>query len=198
MLALYVPRKKKSAIEWPTSGFFNAPRLIAPNGSNAPAPMSDDLSSPLPLFTARSWAVAGTALPGASMPPPADVTTGLDLFQAAPETTTDGYSQWKAAMAAEKAAAEATRRRAELPVQADADGFARWKQESEDARRAFEKRWGIPTGKQVRVQLRGESREREGILRPVEEPQGSLAKQLRLTLGGHTFPASQIESLVRV
>ncbi|WP_395748506.1 hypothetical protein [Prosthecobacter sp.] len=149
----------------------------------------------LPLFTSRTWAVAGAPLTRSTPPP--DVTAGLDLFQAGPDTATDGYAAWKAAMAAEKAAAEASRRSAELPVQSDADGFSRWKQEAEDARRAFEKRWGIPLGKLVRLQLRGEAREREGILRLVEEPPGTSSKHLRLTLSGHTFPASQIESLVR-
>ncbi|WP_395740339.1 hypothetical protein [Prosthecobacter sp.] len=160
--------------------------------------MTDDASSPLPLFSTRSWAVAGAALAGAGAPPETDVTAGLDLFQAAPEAATDGYAVWKAAMAAEKAAAESARRSAELPVNSETDGFTRWKQDSEEARRAFEKRWGIPSGKRVRLQLRGEPREREGILRLVEEPHGSSAKQLRLTLNGHTFPASQIESLARV
>lgn len=138
--------------------------------------------------------------------PQRDVTAGLDLFQAAPEaeaeSTTDGYTAWKAAMAAEKAAEQARRRSTELPVQAGAEGFTRWRQEAEEARRSFEKRWGIPPGKIVRVLLRGESREREGLLRLAEEPQGkpdsTSTKDLRLVLGGHAFTAAQIVSLVRV
>jgi len=153
----------------------------------------------LPLFTGRSWAVAGQfeSPPESRVAKPV-VTEGLELFQAAPAAEADGYTAWKSEMAAEKAAAEDRRRSAELPVHAGEDGFARWKDEAEAARRAFEKRWGVPLGKPVRVQLRGESREREGLLRVVEEPAGSSAKGLRLTLGGHVFGAGQIESLVRV
>ncbi|OYW31274.1 MAG: hypothetical protein B7Z47_01535 [Chthoniobacter sp. 12-60-6] len=128
------------------------------------------------------------------------MTEGLELFQAssAAAETTDGYSAWKSAMAAEKAAADARRRSAELPVNSDEGGFARWKEEAEAAKRAFEKRWGVPLGKPVRVQLRGEALEREGVLRVAEEPAGKSAKHLRLTMAGHSFAAAQIESVVRV
>ncbi len=159
--------------------------------------MSDERGDALPLFVERSWAVAGRLVERGVK---AEVTEGLELFQAAPasETATDGYSSWKAAMAAEKAAEETRRRSAELPVQGGEDGFARWKEEAELAKRAFEKRWGVPLGKPVRVQLRGEAREREGLLRVVEEAAGKSAKPLRLVIGGHVFAAGQIESVVCV
>lgn len=149
----------------------------------------------LPLFAARSWAVAGQ-FPAPEVKP--EITEGLELFQAAPAAEADGYAAWKSEMAAEKAAGEARRRSTQLPVNTSEEGFARWKEEAEHAKRAFERRWGVPLGKPVRVLLRGESREREGLLRVVEEPAGSSAKALRLTLGGHAFAAAQIESLVRV
>ncbi len=160
--------------------------------------MNDDGMPALPLFAGRSWAVAGCFGAGPSQPPKPDVTAGLALFQESPAAEADGYAAWKAAMAAEKAAAETQRRSAELPVQSGEAGFARWKEEAESAKRAFEKRWGVPLGKPVRVQLRGESREREGLLSVAEEPEGKSAKQLRLKIGGHTFAAAQIESIVRV
>jgi len=56
----------------------------------------------------------------------------------------------------------------------------------------------VPLGKPVRVQLRGEAREREGLLRVVEEAAANSAKPLRLVIGGHVFAAGQIESVVRV
>jgi hypothetical protein len=152
-------------------------------------------SSALPLFVERSWAVAGRLSERGVKP---EITEGLALFQAAPAAEADGYSAWKSEMAAEKAAEEARRRNKELPVHTSEEGFARWKEEAENEKRAFEKRWGVPLGKLVRVQLRGEAREREGLLRVVEEPAGSSAKALRLTLGGHAFASAQIESLVRV
>jgi hypothetical protein len=152
-------------------------------------------SSALPLFTERSWAVAGRfAVPEAERGVKPEITEGLELFQAAPAAEADGYSAWKSEMAAEKA----RRRNKELPVHTSEEGFDRWREEAEKEKRAFEKRWGVPLGKLVRVQLRGEAREREGLLRVVEEPVGSSAKALRLTMGGHAFAAAQIESLVRV
>jgi hypothetical protein len=153
----------------------------------------------LPLFTERSWAVAGRfAVPEAERGVKPEITEGLELFQASPAAEADGYSAWKSEMAAEKVAEEARRRNKELPVHTSEEGFACWREDAENEKRAFEKRWGVPLGKLVRVQLRGESREREGLLRVVEEPAGSSAKALRLTMGGHTFAATQIESLVRV
>ncbi|MFN0079932.1 MAG: hypothetical protein ACKVY0_25995 [Prosthecobacter sp.] len=82
-----------------------------------------------------------------------------------------------------------------------AGGFERWKVEAAVAKQAFEQRWGIPLGKRVRVQLRGEPREREGLLRVAEEDQtsgGRDARKLRLSLAGYVFPAALIESLSRV
>jgi hypothetical protein len=160
--------------------------------------MTDAETPQLPLIKARPWAVAGAVVPGASLPSQPDVTAGLELFQAVPETEADGYAVWKSAVAQEKAAAEQARRSAELPVHSGADGFARWKEEAEAARRSFEKRWGVPLGKTVRVQLRGESREREGLLRLADEPPKDSSKPLRLILGGHGFGANEIESLMRV
>lgn len=165
-----------------------------------------------PLFdvTPRRWAVAGSGhtltmrlgegetgrLPveeaGSGG---AEATDGLALF--AQETAADGYERWKAEVAQERAAQEAVRRAAELPEQSDDGGYARWKAEAEGAKRAFEQRWGVPLGKRVRVQLRDEAREREGLLRMVEEP-GSGGKTLRLRLGTEVFEAGRIESLVRV
>lgn len=153
-------------------------------------------SRPSPLPTAQSWAVAGVSLPKNEKA----VVEGLELFAAATAQAGDGYARWKAEVAAERAALEAEqeadRRDTELPTADNDQGYAQWKAEADAARRAFEKRWGIPLGKRVRVQLRGEVREREGLLLAVEETPSKTAKQLRLRLGTHVFPASQIESLV--
>jgi hypothetical protein len=98
-------------------------------------------------------------------------------------------------VADEKAAEVEARKSEELPVQGGEDGFARWKADMDTARRAFEHRWGVPLGKRVRLQLRGEPREREGLLRALEE-QGSST--LRLSLDGHVFAMTQIESVSRL
>jgi len=83
------------------------------------------------------------------------------------------------------------------------DGYEKWKQEQAAERLAFQKQWGVPLGKQVRVQLRGEPRERVGRLVVAEEPgkrstKGAASRHLRLRIGDHVFLSSQIESLVRV
>ncbi len=82
----------------------------------------------------------------------------------------------------------------------DESGFAAWKAEQDAARRDFQKRWGVPLNKRVRIQLQGEPREREGLLRLANEPNGQPASagKLKLRLGDHIFTASQIESLSRV
>lgn len=154
---------------------------------------------PSPLPAARSWAVAGSVGAGGNLPKKAEaVVEGLELFAAAPTEADDGYTRWKAEVAAERAEKEAAQRAAELPASSDEAGFAAWKAEAELARRDFEQRWGIPLGKRVRVQLRGEPREREGLLQAVEEEAQNRSIKLRLRLGSYVFPASQIESLVRV
>ncbi|MFM2167935.1 MAG: hypothetical protein RIS79_2306 [Verrucomicrobiota bacterium] len=148
--------------------------------------------------TPRRWTVAGklqaaSESPAAPRPKP-PVTDGLALFESAAPAE-DGYAQWKAAVADEKAAQAEARKAEELPEQGGEDGFARWKADMDTARRAFEHRWGVPLGKRVRLQLRGEPREREGLLRALEE-QGSST--LRLSLDGHVFAMTQIESVSRL
>ena len=132
-------------------------------------------------------------MPAKALPKP-EVTDGLALFESA-AAAEDGYARWKASVADERAAEEQARKAQELPAQGGEDGFARWKDEMDAAKRSFEHRWGILLGKRVRVQLRGEPREREGILRMVEEPS---SKSLRLSLDGHVFGSTQIESVSRV
>jgi hypothetical protein len=123
------------------------------------------------------------------------VAEGLELFQGA--AAVDGYARWKAEAAQARAAEAEARRAAELPTQGDGAGYAAWKSEAEAAKRAFEQRWGVPLGKPVRVQLRGEAREREGSLFVAGEA-AERGKPLRLRLGSVVFEASRIESVVRV
>jgi hypothetical protein len=143
--------------------------------------------------------VAGSVVTGVSLPKNEKaVVEGLELFAAAAAEAGDGYARWKAEVEAERAALEAAQRAAELPTADNDQGYAQWKAEAEASRRAFEQRWGIPLGKRVRVQLRGEPGEREGLLLAMEETKRQPSKPLRLRLGTHVFPASQIESVVCV
>jgi hypothetical protein len=123
------------------------------------------------------------------------VAAGLELFQGA--AAVDGYARWKAEAAQARAVEAEARRAAELPTQGDGAGYAAWKSAAEAAKRAFEQRWGVPLGKPVRVQLRGEAREREGCLFVAGEA-AERGKPLRLRLGSEVFEASRIESVVRV
>jgi hypothetical protein len=164
------------------------------------------------LFSAaqRRWAVAGTGKTealrhgereterlgeGETVKPGEAAAEGLELFQGA--AAVDGYARWKAEAAQARAAEAEARRAAELPAQGDGAGYAAWKSEAEAAKRAFEQRWGVPLGKPVRVQLRGEAREREGCLFVAGEA-AERGKPLRLRLGSEVFEASRIESVVRV
>jgi hypothetical protein len=126
---------------------------------------------------------------------PGEAAAGLELFQGA--AADDGYARWKAEAAQARAVEAAARRAAELPTQGDGAGYAAWKSAAEAAKRAFEQRWGVPLGKPVRVQLRGEAREREGCLFVAGEA-AERGKPLRLRLGSEVFEASRIESVVRV
>ena len=170
--------------------------------------MSEPELPSLFAFTPRRWAVAGGGKTGrlgeeetGSVPEVesrsggAGATEGLALF--AQETAADGYARWKAEAAQARAAEAEARRAAELPTQRDGAGYSAWKSEAEAARRAFEQRWGVPLGKPVRVQLRGEAREREGSLFVAGEA-AERGKLLRLRLGSEVFEASRIESVVRV
>ncbi|MGV3658571.1 MAG: hypothetical protein ACO1TE_00250 [Prosthecobacter sp.] len=155
----------------------------------------------LPLFGAatrpRLWTVAGPeAEQGMPAETPPAATAGLELFQSG--ASDDGYARWKAEAQAERAAQMERQRAEELPTAADHQGYEAWKTEIAQVRRAFEHRWGVPLGRPVRVLLRGESREREGLLRLADESASGKARSVALRLGDHTFAASQIESVVRV
>lgn len=169
-----------------------------PFGSTKPKPIQQEAALPR---QGRSWALASAAgAADVSLPKKKEVVVeGLELFAAVPALADDGYARWKAEVAAERTAQEAAQRTAELPTAENEKGYVEWKAETQAMRRAFERRWGIPFGKCVRVQLRGEPREREGVLRVVEAGRAKTAsKQLRLRLGDHEFISTSIESLVRV
>ena len=156
--------------------------------------MPDHPSKDSPVTT-QLWALAGA--PGRA----AAVVADLELFQQAADLPVDGYEPWKLEVAREREQEEAAKKAAELPSKADESGYTAWKAEIEAAWRAFERRWGVPLGKQVRVQLRGEAREREGLLQVVEEPKRKPSKtalHLKLRLGGFVFSSTQIESVVRI
>lgn len=123
------------------------------------------------------------------MPPPPEKAAleKLELFQAAADQADDGYARWKAEMAAAREAEAVARRARELPMAEDGGGYAAWKAEAEEAKRAFEQRWGVPLGKAVRLQLRGELREREGVLYLANDAAVKSSRDLQLRLGSTGF-----------
>ena len=129
-------------------------------------------------------------------------TAGLELFQAANSlgAGTDGYTRWNEEVAAEREATKTARFSLELPAYQDESGYHAWKTAELAARQALEQRWGVPLGKAVRVRLRGELHEREGILRVVphsgQKPSAGF-QTLRLSIGGHEFSVSELEQVTR-
>lgn len=155
----------------------------------------------LPLFSAatrpRLWTVAGAQQQlNKPVEAPPEPPTGRDLFQGGPSD--DGYARWKAEAQAERDAAAEKRRASELPAAANHEGYEAWKSEVAELKRAFEHRWGVPLGRSVRVTLRGEHREREGVLRLADDAMPDKGRSVALRLGDHTFAATQIQSVVRL
>lgn len=153
------------------------------------------------LFTTtpRRWAVAGGGHvrtgQGANEERSTPEAEGLALFEQQTGGDGTGYERWKKEAARARAQTEEARRAEELPALGSDAGYAAWKREAEEARRSFERQWGVPLGQAVRVQLRGERTEREGVLRVAEEPT-EPGGVLRLRLGERVFEAREIESLV--
>ncbi len=129
----------------------------------------------------KTWALS-------KEPTPAPV-HDLELFASATHSE-EGYLKWRAESAQERQAGL-------LPELADESGYAAWKSDQLAQRATFEKQWGIRLGHPVRIQLRGEPREREGLILLVDDLPPSPSRQpLRLRIGDHLFLPIQIESLV--
>ncbi len=116
-----------------------------------------------------------------------------DLFSGA-TTHEDGYARWRAEQRKKKLAAQGS----DLPASDHGEGYAAWRAEMQRHRDTVEKRFGVPLGHRVWVQLVDELKPLEGLLCLVEERQGSRAKGLRLRVGDRTFGFNQIESVVAV
>lgn len=110
----------------------------------------------------------------------------------------DGYEKWRLQNAAQRQAAMESRAAEELPVSGDEAGFAAWREKETTARREFERRWGVPIGKRVRVALVDGSPPLEGVLNVVEGCTKQPRKQVMLRIGKREFPSTQIHSLVRL
>lgn len=108
-----------------------------------------------------------------------------------------GYERWQAEVEAERLAAVARRAAEELPRADDEAGHEYWQREMAEERLAFERRWGVPAGHRVRVVLRDDEREHEGILRVREDRAATRKHGLWLRIGEREFRASEVMSMVR-
>jgi hypothetical protein len=128
--------------------------------------------------------------------PTASSTPDPDLFSLSAGDES-GYERWQAEVAAEQMAAVARREVEELPQAVDETGHAHWQREMAEARLEFERRWGVPLGHRVRVMLRDDEREIEGLLRVVEREAATKKLGLMLAVDGREFRASEVVSIVR-
>lgn len=78
------------------------------------------------------------------------------------------------------------------------EGYRKWQRELDEKKRAFEGRHGIILGRQVRVQLLGESKEMEGTVHLISKRIPGSSAQLRLLVGLREFTVAEIESIVRI
>lgn len=118
-----------------------------------------------------------------------------------PSQDESGYERWRAEAKAEiekKAAEVMTGDAGELPIASDGSGYDHWRKDMEEARLEFERRWGVPVGHRVRVQLRDDEIEREGILHVVERIAPTKKHGLMLQLGDRPFRAVEVMSVVRI
>lgn len=112
-----------------------------------------------------------------------------------------GYERWRAEakVKVEKKIAETMNEDAgDLPIATDGSGYEHWRKDMEEARLEFERRWGVPAGHRVRVQLRDDEGEREGVLHVLERIAPTKKHGLMLQLGGKQFRAAELVSVVRI
>ena len=77
-------------------------------------------------------------------------------------------------------------------------GYAAWQMELQIKKEKFEARYGIILGSRVRVQLRGELSEIEGVIRLADNKEPANRGQLKLAMGKRTFTLGQIESISKL
>lgn len=75
-------------------------------------------------------------------------------------------------------------------------GYRRWKEQLDEARRAFEQRWGVILDRPVRVRLEGHKRSIEGTIRLVSPPRAAKPQDIRLRIKSLEFTPADIESII--
>ena len=74
-------------------------------------------------------------------------------------------------------------------------GYRRWREQLDEARRAFEHRWGVILDRPVRVRLEGHKRSIEGNIRLVSPSRAAKPQDIRLQIKTLKFTPAEIESI---
>jgi hypothetical protein len=74
-------------------------------------------------------------------------------------------------------------------------GYRRWRVELDEAKRAFELRWGVILGRPVRLRFEGHKRSIEGVIQLISPPRAAKPQDIRLRLKTLEFTPADIESL---
>lgn len=80
-------------------------------------------------------------------------------------------------------------------AQGGGEGYRRWREQLDEARRAFEKRWGLILDKPVRVSLDGHARSITGVIRLVSPARRADPGKIRLCVNTLEFHPNEIESI---
>lgn len=81
----------------------------------------------------------------------------------------------------------------------NASGYEAWQRQQQEQKKAFEKKWGLPLGCRVRIQLTTQGRPIEGIIRlATDNPNDANRKDRFLRIQDTTFSPREVESLTRV
>lgn len=74
-------------------------------------------------------------------------------------------------------------------------GYRRWREQLDEARRAFEHRWGVILDRPVRVRVEGHKRSIEGVIRLVSPARAAKQQDIRLRIETLEFNPAEIESI---
>ncbi len=74
-------------------------------------------------------------------------------------------------------------------------GYLRWKEQLDEAKRAFEHRWGIILGRPVRLRLEGHSKSITGTIQLISPARTSDPRKIRLRINTLEFHPHEIESI---
>lgn len=81
----------------------------------------------------------------------------------------------------------------------DADGYAAWQEQQRQVKQAIERKWGVPLGCRVRLQLITQGQPIEGIVRLADDDiQNPGAKDRFLRIQDIRFSPREIETLARL